>query len=49
MNHPRDGKVHNTTIITPVVEHWLEQEIGQWVKEKEVMKMMMIQITATHL
>ena len=28
MHHPR----HTTTFVTPVVEHWLEQEIGQWVR-----------------
>ena len=31
MHHPTDGVAHTTAFITPVVEHWLEQEIAQWV------------------
>ena len=31
MHHPTDRKAHTTTFVTPVVEHWLEQEIAQWV------------------
>ena len=26
-----DRIVHTTAFVTPVVEHWLEQEIAQWV------------------
>ena len=26
-----DRIAHTTTFVTPVVEHWLEQEIAQWV------------------
>ena len=26
-----DRMVHITAFVTPVVEHWLEQEIAQWV------------------
>ena len=31
MHHPTDRTAHTTTFVTPVVEHWLEQEIAQWV------------------
>ena len=31
MHHPTDRIVHTTAFITPVVEHWLEREIAQWV------------------
>ena len=31
MHHPTDRIVHTTTFVTPVVEHWLEREIAQWV------------------
>ena len=31
MHHPRDRIAHTTVFVTPVVEHWLEQEIAQWV------------------
>ena len=31
MNHPTDRITHTTAFVTPVVEHWLEREIGQWV------------------
>ena len=31
MHHPRDRIIHTTAFVTPVVEHWLEQEIAQWV------------------
>ena len=26
-----DGIAHTTAFVTPVVGHWLEQEIAQWV------------------
>ena len=28
MNHPIDRIAHTTAFVTPVVEHWLEQEIA---------------------
>ena len=28
---PTDRISHTTAFVTPVVEHWLEQEIAQWV------------------
>ena len=27
MHHPTDRITHTTAFVTPVVEHWLEQEI----------------------
>ena len=31
MHHPTDRITHTTAFVTPVVEHWLEQEMAQWV------------------
>ena len=31
MHHPTDRITHTTPFVTPVVEHWLEREIAQWV------------------
>ena len=31
MYHPTDRITHTTAFVTPVVEHWLEREIAQWV------------------
>ena len=31
MHHPTDRIAHTTTFVKPVVEHWLEWEIAQWV------------------
>ena len=31
MHHPTDRMAHTTAFVTPVVEHWLEREIAQWV------------------
>ena len=31
MHHPTDRIIHTTACVTPVVEHWLEREITQWV------------------
>ena len=31
MHHPTDRITHTTVFVTPVVEHWLEWEIAQWV------------------
>ena len=30
MHHPTDRIAHTMAYVTPVVEHWLEQEIAQW-------------------
>ena len=31
MHHPTDRITHTTAFVTPVVQHWLEREIAQWV------------------
>ena len=31
MHRPTDRITHTTAFVTPVVEHWLEREIAQWV------------------
>ena len=31
MHHPTDRITHTTAFVKPVVEHWLEREIAQWV------------------
>ena len=31
MHHPTDRITHTTAFVIPVVEHWLEREITQWV------------------
>ena len=31
MHHPTDRIAHTTAFVTTVVEHWLEQDIAQWV------------------
>ena len=31
MYHPTDMIIHTTAFVTPVLEHWLEREIAQWV------------------
>ena len=31
MHHPTDRIAHTTAFVTPVVEHWLERKIAQWV------------------
>ena len=33
MTHSSDRIAHTTALFTPVVEHWLEQEIAQWVHQ----------------
>ena len=35
MHHPTDRITHTTAFVTPVVEHWLEREIAQWVNPKK--------------
>ena len=32
MHHPIDRIAHTTAFVTPVVEHWLERKIAQWVQ-----------------
>ena len=31
MHHPTDRITRTRAFVTPVVEHWLEREIAQWV------------------
>ena len=31
MHHPTERIIHTMAFVTPVVEHWLEREIAQWV------------------
>ena len=31
MYHPTDRITHTTAFVTPVVEHWLEGDIAQWI------------------
>ena len=31
MHHPTDRIAYTTAFVTPVMEHWLEREIAQWV------------------
>ena len=31
LHHPTDKITHTTAFVTPVVDHWLEREIAQWV------------------
>ena len=31
MHHPTDRIAYTTAFVTPVVDHWLEREIAQWV------------------
>ena len=31
MHHPTDRIAHTMAFVTPVLEHWLEREISQWV------------------
>ena len=35
MHHPTDRIIHTTAIVTPVVEHWMQREIAQWVGRNE--------------
>ena len=35
MYHATERIAHTTAFVTPVVEHWLEREIAQWVIMKD--------------
>ena len=35
MHHPTDRITHTTAFVTPVVEHWLEREIAQFICQPE--------------
>ena len=34
MYHPTDRIVYTTALVTPVVEHWLDRKIAQWVHQE---------------
>ena len=34
--------IHTTAFVTPVVEHWLERDIYQWIKEVKMLSVMLI-------
>ena len=34
MHHPTARIIHTTAFVTPVMEHWLEREIAQWVRQR---------------
>ena len=38
MHHPTDRIAHTTAFVTPVVEHWLEREITQWIHHKGLIR-----------
>ena len=39
MHHPTERIAHTTAFVTPVVEHWLEREIAQWVHQEGTIPM----------
>ena len=38
MHHPTDRIIHTTAFVKPVVEHWLEREIAQWVHHEGLIR-----------
>ena len=38
MHHPADRITHTTAFVTPVMEHWLEREIAQWVHQEGLIR-----------
>ena len=36
MHHPTDRIAHTTAFVTPVVVHWLEREIAQWIHHEGI-------------
>ena len=38
MDHPTDSIIPTNAIVTPVMEHWLEREIGQWVHHEGLIR-----------
>ena len=45
MHHPTDRVAHTTAFVTPVVEHWLEQEIAQWVHHEGSIQHFCLELT----
>ena len=48
MHHPTDRIAHTTSFVTPVVGHWLEREIAQWVHHEGSIRLPSV-ITSTPL
>ena len=46
MHHPTDRITHITAFVTPVLEHWLESEIAQWVHNEGSIR---LSIAPTHI
>ena len=38
MHHTTDRIAHTMTFVTPVVDHWLEREIAQWVHHEGLIR-----------
>ena len=38
MHHPIDRIAQTTAFVTSIVEHWLEQEIAQWVRHERLIR-----------
>ena len=38
MHQPTERITHTTVFVTPVVVHWLEQEIAQWVDHEGLIR-----------
>ena len=55
MHHPTDRIAHTTAFVTPFVEHWLEEDIAQWVFYANLhiimkeMEMFYLTMHSTHL
>ena len=47
MHHPTDRLTHTTACVTPVVEHWLEPEIAQWVYHEELIHAFTMELSYT--
>ena len=44
MHHPTDRIAHTTAFVTPVMEHWLEREIAQWVHHEGSIQRPIVQL-----
>ena len=38
MHHPTDRTAHTTTFVIPVVVHWLEREMAQWIHHEGLIR-----------
>ena len=48
MHHSTDRIVHTTVFLIPIVEHWLELEIAQWVHQEGRKEMFDLTMHSTH-